>query len=185
MIVFQVIVDGVIQRQAGEFQPAVRRPSVTPPNFMCVQNGSIVFFSNSNQSRGLRVPFSSLDCDDVFENDRETVDTTKGIIYYGGVPVGDYPGVPKDATALALLPDDFVEPNAANGTGLLGNATTPLASFFGIYAEVSRSGRPRSADTCFRSPKLIYPILEQRLDQQDIDNAYYTNWTRNSIGGRQ
>jgi hypothetical protein len=30
---------------------------------------------------------------------------------------------------------------------------------------------------------LIYPILEARDSKQAIDDTYYTNWTRNSIGG--
>ena len=95
--------------------------------------------------------------------------------------MGTYGGVPKDAIALALLPDDFEEPNPYNSTGFLGNATTPLTSFYALYAEVDQSGGVN--DICFSKLRFLYPRLIQLPSKSSLDSTYYSNWTQNSLGG--
>jgi hypothetical protein len=113
LLLFQGLVDSVVQTSAGEYTAAVTRPGALPFNFV--------------------YPVSRTNCtfDDDFSLELDISD--KGSIYYTEPPgqsLGSYAGVPKTLAAQALLGDDFVEPNGNISSGFLGNMSTPVTAFY-------------------------------------------------------
>lgn len=112
IILFQMLVDSVVQSSQGEFSPAIRRPAATPFNFIYPVSASNCSFSD---------PFTL------------TVDVSEnGTLFYTRPPdqdIGTYGGVPKNPAAFAFLGNSFLEPNGNISTGFLGNMTTPITSF--------------------------------------------------------
>lgn len=85
-----------------------------------------------------------------------------------------------DPLTSALLPPDFVSPyNGTVGSGLLGNASTPLSTFLANSALTDSSGAIYAL--CYSSPSFQYPIVSTVPSRADLDRSTYGVWGKNNV----